>query len=74
LAAEQRERQIEIMEAQLQHYEESGAVWEDVYSLLNDPSNFDDDGTFKDGSPLANLLKSYADYSGMSNLGKEDWW
>ena len=72
-AAEQRQRQIEIMEAQLQHYEESGAVWKDVYKVMNDGANFDKNSALKPNGPLAKLLQNAADYTGMSELGKEQW-
>ena len=34
-AAEQREKQIEIMENQLDEYEKSGAIWADVQQIIN---------------------------------------
>ena len=74
-AAEQRQRQIDILNAQLQYYQDSGQVWNDVYDLLLDPSNFldDDKKTLAADGPLAKLLRDAADYSGMSVLGQIDW-
>lgn len=73
-AAEQRQRQIDIAQAQLDYYQESGAVWQDVYNLLNDEESFDENGALKPNGPLAQLLQNAADYTGMSNLAQQEWW
>lgn len=73
-AAEQRERQIALMESQLQHYEESGEVWKDVYDLMNQPNNFLESGALNPDGPLANLLKETEAFQSMSKLGQEEWW
>ena len=69
-AAEQREKQIAIAEAQLKKWEESGEIWNNVYELMS--SGIDEDGIVP-GSELQNLLKEAANFEGMSKLQKMDW-
>jgi hypothetical protein len=69
-AAEQRERQIEIMQNQLKLYEESGWVWRDVKKLIDESV---EGGVVKENSPLMKLLKDVNNFEGMSNLKKMDW-
>ena len=69
-AAEQREKQIAIAEAQLKKWEESGEIWNNVYELMG--KGMDDDGIIP-GSELQNLLKEAANFEGMSELQKMDW-
>lgn len=69
-AAEQREKQIAIAEAQLKKWEESGEIWDNVYELMG--KGMDDDGIIP-GSDLQNLLKEAANFEGMSELQKMDW-
>ena len=69
-AAEQREKQIAIAEAQLKKWEESGEIWDKVYELMD--QGMDDDGIVP-GSELQNLLKEAANFEGMSELQKMDW-
>jgi hypothetical protein len=70
LAAEQRQRQIDIMNAQLDQYMESGAVWDDVKALM-------DEGIGSDGikvdSSLWTLLSESDDYASMSRLEQLKW-
>ena len=70
-AAEQRERQIQIMEEQLKHYEESGEIWNDVYALMNE--GVDSLGNLIEGSELETLLKTSEGFLGMSELEKVKW-
>ena len=69
-AAEQREKQIAIAEAQLKKWEESGEIWNNVYELMG--KGMDEDGIIP-GSELQNLLKEAANFEGMSELQKMDW-
>jgi hypothetical protein len=41
---------------------------------MHDTESFDDSGALKPDGPLARLLQDAAEYSGLSNLGKEEWW
>ena len=70
-AAEQRERQIQIMEEQLKHYEESGEIWNDVYALMDE--GVDSLGNLIEGSELEALLKTSEGFLGMSELAKMKW-
>ena len=69
-AAQQRERQIEIAQEQLDHWVKNGEVWNAVYGLL--ATGIDEDGIIS-GSDLGDLLKSSANFKGMSELEKVDW-
>jgi hypothetical protein len=70
IAAEQRERQIEIAQAQLDHWVDSGQVWQQVYELMD--KGIDEDGILS-GSRLEEILMSDASFSGMSTLEKMEW-
>ena len=69
-AAEQRERQIEIMEAQLEHDQKVGAFWDEIHSMINNALN--DDGSLNLDSDLVNLLKDIEEYAGMSGMEKDE--
>ena len=69
-AAEQREHQIEIMQAQLDHYLQTGEIWNEVYGLLG--NGIGPDGVIP-GSMLEALLRKNAEFEGMSNLEKMKW-
>ena len=73
-AAEQRKRQIDLLESQLKYYKESGAVWTDVYDLINSSDSFLSDGALNPDGPLGKLLKENENFAGMSKLGQIDWW
>ena len=70
-AAKQREQQIAIAQAQLDHYIESGEIWKEVYALMDD--GLDPDKGLIRGSRLEELLQSSAGYIGMSEIGKMEW-
>ena len=67
----QRERQITLMEAQLEQDKENGVFWTEVQNLLN--GAFNKDGSLKNNSPLVELLKDTEAYKGMSKFGKSEW-
>lgn len=66
-AAEQREKQIAILQAQLDKWIESGEVWARVYELME--HGIDEDGIIVN-SELYDLLLGNAEYPSMSNLEK----
>lgn len=70
-AAEQRQQQIDLLQAQLDQYLESGEVWQDVYALMDEGINAD--GGLIRGSDLEALLQDSANFKGMSELGKVKW-
>lgn len=67
-AAEQRTRQIELMEAQLEKAQSSGEIWNQVYNILTNALASNDVPAF-----LAAYLKESQSYDSMSNLQKEEW-
>ena len=70
-ANEQRERQIEIANAQLEWLEQSGYFWDETYALLK--GAFNEDGTLNNNSALVDLLKETDGFKGMSEFGSYDW-
>ena len=70
-AAEQRERQIDIMDAQLEQYEKTGQVWDDVEELWR--TGVTSDGKLMTDSRLSKLLAESEGLQGMSKLGSEQW-
>ena len=70
-AAEQRERQISIAEAQLEQYETSGEIWNKVNELMRKGLN--PDTGLVTSSKLADILKSAANFEGLSKMEKADW-
>lgn len=70
-AQEQREKQIEIMQAQLDYQAESGEFWNRVQEILD--SAFNSDGSLNNNSALVALLKQDEAFGGLSEMGKEKW-
>ena len=70
-ASEERQAQIELMQAQLEFEKESGLLWTDVYSLIN--QGITANGVLIDGSELTSTLKSAENWSGLSEVQKNDW-
>lgn len=71
-AANQREKQISIAQAQLDYNKENGIYWNEVKTLLNDQNNFID-GQLKSGGQLDKLLKSDSGWAAMSDEQRKDW-
>lgn len=70
-AAEQREKQITIMEAQLEQAQETGALWNEAYQKIAE--GVDATGALIHGSELEVLLQKSESFAGMSKLEKMDW-
>lgn len=70
-AAKQREQQINLLQSQLDHYIETGRIWNDVYALMGEGLN-KDTGLVR-GSRLEEILKSAEGYKGMSEIAKMEW-
>lgn len=70
-AAKQREQQITIAQAQLDHYIETGRIWQEVYGLMDE--GLDPDGGLVRGTRLESILKSAEGYEGMSEIAKMEW-
>lgn len=70
-AAEQRQQQIELAQAQLDHYIESGEIWQEVYDLMGNGLN-EETGLIR-GSKLEEILKKSETFSGLSEIGQMEW-
>lgn len=67
-AAEQRERQISLLEEQLEIDQLNGEIWNQVFDIWN--TGFTSNGKLDWGSPLGQLLRETADYQSMSDAEK----
>ena len=67
-AAEQRERQISLLDEQLKIDQSNGEIWSKVFDIWN--TGFTSDGKLNWGSPLGQLLRETADYQSMSDAEK----
>lgn len=70
-AAEQREKQIKLLEDSLSIDQQTGAIWGEVNRLAKE--GLDSRGYLKPGSELDNYLKNAAEYFQMSQHQKDDW-
>ena len=70
-AAEQREKQITLLQNQLDWYIETGAIWKEVQNLMT--SGIGPNGDLLKGSELENLLKSSEGFKGLSEIGQVKW-
>ena len=70
-AVEQREKQIELMQAQLDWNEQNGIYWARVDNLLANAIN--SGGTFNYNSELAKILEESEAFKGMSAFGQMNW-
>lgn len=76
LAAEQRQQQIDLLQAQLDWSEKYGLYWDAIYGMLYtidengnvilNPENFDLDGNIRENGELAKMLGTFTDQIGMS--------
>lgn len=71
LAAEQRTKQIQIMQAQLDMAVANGTLWKEVHDIINDAA--DENGALSPQSNLIKLLEESEGYKSLSAIGKEDW-
>ena len=70
-AQEAREKQIELMQAQLDYASENGEFWNQAYELIND--GFSSDGSLNQASQLWDLLKADQGWNGLSKFGQLNW-
>ena len=71
LAQEQREQQIEIMNNQLEWWQETGQIWDEVDQLMNEAML--PDGTLDPNSALARYLAEEDGLVAKSDLEQEKW-
>ena len=70
-AAEQREKQITLLQNQLDWTIESGRIWAEVDELLK--NGLDPQGGLIRGSKLEQILKAGENWVGLSSVGQMDW-
>lgn len=70
-AAEQRQQQIDLLQAQLDSDEKRGEFWEEAHTLLKD--GIDKTGKLVQTSQLVQLLKTAEGFEGMSQVEQMDW-
>lgn len=70
-AAEQRQTQIDLMTKNLEMAQETGALWQEVYNLMD--IGVDQEGALVRQSELFNLLQSEAGWAGMSAVARMTW-
>ena len=69
-AAEQRQQQIDLLQAQLKQDEATGDIWEEVYRVMG--NSMSNEG-IKVDSDAWRLLTQQEDYPSLSNLEKTKW-
>ena len=70
-AAKQREKQIELMQAQLDYWQESGSLWGEVAELIS--AGFTQQGTIIKDSDLWEILKNADSWNSLSEAQKKNW-
>ena len=70
-AAEQRERQIKLMESNLEFDQETGQLWGQIHDLLN--NSVGEDGKLLNDSALVALLQESESWEGLSEVQKKVW-
>lgn len=70
-AAKQREKQIELMQAQLDYWQESGSLWGEVADLIS--AGFTQQGTIIKDSDLWEILKNADSWNSLSEAQKKNW-
>ena len=70
-AARQREQQITLAQAQLDHFIESGEIWKEVYELID--GGLDKEHGLVRGSRLEEILRKSENFTGMSEIAKMEW-
>ena len=70
-AQEQREKQIELLEAQLEYWKETGALWGEVADLIAE--GFNANGSIIEDSRLWDILADADSWNGLSLAQKANW-
>ena len=71
-AAQQRQQQIDLLQAQLDYDEKSGYFWEEAHRLIKEGT--DETGKLIHSSELVDILKEEENWSGLSAIGQMDWY
>ena len=70
-AAKQREQQLQVMQTQLDYLIESGQIWDQVETLLEE--GLDEEVGLIRGSKLEEILKDSENFNGMSKVQQMEW-
>ena len=71
-AAEQRERQIEILQTQLEYDEKYGEIAKEVNAYIKEVR--DNGGTIFENSKLAEILMNNDGFQSLTDFAKAEWW
>ena len=71
-AAEQRQRQIELMEGQLEQAKNQGLLWDEVNLILKE-GIYGSNGQINQNSKLVQILQQLDKYNSLSEEGKNNW-
>ena len=71
-ASQQRQQQIDLLQAQLDYDEKSGYFWEEAHRLIKEGT--DETGKLIHSSELVDILKEEENWSGLSAIGQMDWY
>lgn len=70
-AQEAREQQIALLQAQLEAYQETGLIWEEVHAIMTEGTNYL--GTLLQGSELEEILKNADSWRALSEIQQMHW-
>ena len=70
-AAEQRQHQIDLLTAQLDYWQKSGALWEEVHNLMK--NGVSPEGWIRFDSDLMTYLKNAEEFRSMSQVQQNQW-
>lgn len=73
-AAEQRERQIEILQSQLEYDEKYGVIASQTTQAIKDLIEGGSGGVIVNGTSLAELLMRNEDFAAMTGFAQAEWW
>lgn len=73
-AAEQRERQIEILQSQLEYDEKYGVIASQTTQAIKDLIEGGSGGVIVNGTSLAELLMRNEDFAAMTSFAQAEWW
>ena len=73
LAADQRAKQIEIMQSQLDYAAQSGEYWAEVYDLISKAEDGTKKGFKVEDTELGKILKENDNFKGLSTFGQQNW-
>ena len=70
-AQEAREQQIALLQAQLEAYQETGLIWQEVHAIMTEGTSYL--GTLLQGSELEEILKNADSWRALSDIQQMHW-